>query len=443
MGKVCKIGILILAAALLLAGCSMPTVDELYCLPKRADVDSDLQEVIDEAMAGLQYSAPISGENQQTVQTADLDGDGIDEYILFAKDSTEKPLKILIFSQLAAGYALMDTIEGYGFAFEFVDYANVDDRPGLEIIVGRQVSDQMVRAVSVYRFTSGFSRQLMTASYIKLLTGDMDRDGLENLLLLSPGQDDDSNATAVLFGFRNGQMQRSAEIELSAPVDDLKRVSLGMLADRTPAIYTTAVRDDQTLLSDVLIADDGQIRSVLQGLETTALDNYYIYPEDIDGDGIMELPALWPIPQENENNQYLIRWFTLAADGVQTDKIYTYHNCNEGWYLRFPSHWADRIRIEQEEDVYRFFLFHEEDNEYRELFSVLVLSGPDREERAAQEGYILLYSGDTEVYVATLGEYGLARPITEDELKACFRLIRMDWNSDENWGDNHEESIDP
>jgi len=111
--------------------------------------------------------------------------------------------------------------------------------------------------------------------------------------------------------------------------------------------------------------------------------------------------------------------------------------------LRFPSHWAERIRIEQEEDVYRFFLFHEEDNEYRELFSVLVLSGPDREERAAQEGYILLYSGDTEVYVATLGEYGLARPITEEELKACFRLIRMDWNSDENWGDNHEESIDP
>ena len=101
-----------LMLALLLTGCSMPTLDELYCLPKRSNSDSNLQEVIDEAMSGLQYSAPISGSNQQTVQAADLDGDGKDEYLLFAKDTSEKPLKILIFSEIAVGYVLMDTIEG-------------------------------------------------------------------------------------------------------------------------------------------------------------------------------------------------------------------------------------------------------------------------------------------------------------------------------------------
>lgn len=442
MSKCYKIGILLLAAILLLTGCSMPTVDELYCLPKRADVDSDLQKVIEDAMTGLQHAAPISGENQQTVQTADLDGDGNVEYLLFAQDSDEKKLKILIFSQLAAGYALMDTIEGYGFAFDFVSYADVDDRPGLEIIVGCQVSDQVVRAVSVYRFTSGFSRQLMTASYTKLLTGDMDQDGLVNLFLIGPGQAEGSNATATLYGFRNGQMQRSAELELSAPVDAMKRAALGILEDGTPAVYTTATRNDEMLISDVLIEDNGQILSILNGLETATLDNYYIYPEDIDSDGVLELPMLQEITQ-GEKVQYLVRWFTLSKDGLRVDKLYTYHNYNEGWYLRFSSQWANWIRIELTEDMYRFFLLQEDTEEYAELFTILVLSGPDREEQARQEGLILLYSGDTEVYAAKLGEYGLARPITEEELKACFRLIRMDWNSEESWGENNEESIDP
>lgn len=367
----------------------------------------------------------------------------MEEYILFAQDGSEKSLKILIFSQLAAGYALMDTIEGYGFAFEFVDYADVDDRPGLEIIVGRQVSDQVVRAVSVYRFSSGFSRQLMTASYTKLLTADMDRDGLENLFLIGPGQAEDSNAVAVLYDFQDGQMHRSAETELSAPADNLKRVTLGILEDGTPAVYATAARDEETLISDVLVADNGQLSGVMTGLETATLDNYYVYPEDIDGDGVMELPALQPISQETETFHHLVRWYSLSSDGIPVDKLYTYHNYNDGWYIRLHSDWSTGLWIDQTEDMFRFCLLPEEGTEPVELFAIMVLTGPDREEQAKQEGMIFLYSDDTEVYAATLGEQGADLPITEEQLKACFRLIRMDWNSEDNRGNTDEESTDP
>ena len=91
-----KIFLLILLTALMLTGCGLRTVDQLYCLPKRSQADNDLQTVIDEAMEGLFYSAPLYGENRQPVQMADLDGDGVEEYLLFARDNSEKPLKILI-----------------------------------------------------------------------------------------------------------------------------------------------------------------------------------------------------------------------------------------------------------------------------------------------------------------------------------------------------------
>ena len=137
------------AVILLLTACNMRTVEDLYCVPKRSEEFTNLQSVMDAAMAGLEYSSPLSGEHQQTVQMADLDGDGEEEYLLFAKGSAEKPLKILIFSGDGESYELLDTIESNGSAFDQVEYIRMNDRPGYELVVGCQVSDQVLRSVSV------------------------------------------------------------------------------------------------------------------------------------------------------------------------------------------------------------------------------------------------------------------------------------------------------
>ena len=97
------VSILVLLSALLLSGCAVRTVEELYSLPKRSREFQSLQASIDIAMAGLEYSAPTSGENQQTVQIADLNGDGTNEYLVFAKGTSEKPMQILIFREDAYG----------------------------------------------------------------------------------------------------------------------------------------------------------------------------------------------------------------------------------------------------------------------------------------------------------------------------------------------------
>lgn len=93
-----RILLVLLAAAFgLLSGCALRTVDEMYAIPKRSEEYNNLQSAIDSAMYGLTYSAPVSGEHQQSVQMADLDGDGVEEYLVFAQGNSAKPLQILIF----------------------------------------------------------------------------------------------------------------------------------------------------------------------------------------------------------------------------------------------------------------------------------------------------------------------------------------------------------
>ena len=89
----------LILAALSLSGCAMRTVEDLYALPKRSEEYDKLQSAIDIAMAGLDYAAPLSGTNRQTLQTADLDGDGREEYLVFAKGKSDRPLQLLIFQQ--------------------------------------------------------------------------------------------------------------------------------------------------------------------------------------------------------------------------------------------------------------------------------------------------------------------------------------------------------
>ena len=138
MGKRFSRIVILLLTALLLTGCNIRTVDQMYCLPKRSEADGSLQSAINKAMAGLDYCAPLTGENQQAVQMADLDGDGVSEFILFAKGGTERPLRILIFRYSGNAFYHVDTIESNGSAFDQVEYAQMDGVGGMELIVGRQ-----------------------------------------------------------------------------------------------------------------------------------------------------------------------------------------------------------------------------------------------------------------------------------------------------------------
>ena len=98
-------------------------------------------------MSGLEYAAPVSGDNQQTVQRADIDADGKDEYLVFARGNSEKPLHILVFRMGEDGeYVLSEDVSCNGSSFEQVEYVELDGRPGTDLLVGRRQAQQGQRS---------------------------------------------------------------------------------------------------------------------------------------------------------------------------------------------------------------------------------------------------------------------------------------------------------
>ncbi len=433
MRHIWKMLVMLACAALLLTGCGMRTVDQLYCVPKRSDADMDLQKVIDKAMSGLSYSAPIYGENRQVTQRVDLDGDGVEECLVFAKDNSEQPLKILIFCQLASGYVLMDTIEGYGFAFDFVEYAQVDGQPGLEIIVGRQLSDQVMRSVSVYRFSSEISRQLMTASCTMYTSCDLDKDENVELLLLSPGESEGSDGVLSMYRLEDGKLQRTTVTNISEGVDRVKRVNIGTLADGVPAVFITSLSGDASLVTDIFSMNGEILSPVTQGEPVKALGSYYIYPEDIDDDGAMELPRLTPMPNHplHQRQRYFLSWYSVDKDGKPADKLCTYTNLVQNWYLVIESDWMERMAVVDDTDRSVFYMKEPDDGEYVHIMTIYTLTDSDRKQIVADNQYTVLYEDEAVIYAVKLEEAAAELEISETLLRSWFHIMRTQLNTDE------------
>lgn len=423
--KILRVLAVMLAVSMLLSGCVLGTLDELYCLPKRSEEYENLQAVVDKAMTGLEYRAPSYGENRQFMQAADLDGDGIDEYLVFAGDDSDKPLKILIFCQLASGYVLMDTIEGYGFGYDFVSYAQMDDKPGLEIIVGRQVSEQVLRSVSVYRFTSGFSRQLLSTGYSQIATMDLDDDGISEMFLLSPGASEKNHGTARLYSFYDGELQRSPETLLSASMIGFKMLVPGKLQDGTNVIYVTCASTDQSLVTDIFAMENKQLTTFASAITTDTIHNFYVYPQDIDADDVLELPKIVPLSKVTgeQRQEYMVQWYVIASNKESTLKRSTYHNFLDNWYLDLEGFDVELLSVLQRETECVFYYDGEK------IFSITVLTDADREEQAGQPGRIILYRGETSIYVATVEEHAAAQGM-EWILRNQFHPIRVDVNTE-------------
>lgn len=428
------------ALTISLSGCVM-TVDQMYVPPRRSESYKNLQAVMDEYMAGLSYCAPITGENQQSVQMADLTGDGIKEVMVFVKGSDEHPLKVLIFRLKGDAYEPLTVLEANGTAFDQVEYIQLDGVPGLELVVGRQVSDQVLRNVTVYHFHDGQPEQMLTVNYQKFLTLDMNEDGKSDLFVLHPGRTDTDCGIVELYSAVDGTVARSAEVNLSQPVGQLKRIMTGSLHGGEQAVFVASTVDANTIVTDVYALVDGDLTNVSMsnesGTSVKTVRNYYVYAEDIDSDGVLELPSLIPmrLPTEGrsaEEREHLIRWYALGADGSEYDKRFTYHNYLQGWYMELDEELVGRLCVVPEDTGrFAFCLWDRNYEQLMELWTVYVLTGEDRSNVAAEDGRFVLLKTDSVVYAAFLEEAAISLGITQENLIESFFLIQSDWKTGE------------
>jgi hypothetical protein len=290
--------------------------------------------------------------------------------------------------------------------------------------------------VGVYSYREGKAKLVMSTSYMKYLTCDLDADGISEMLVLKPGVTDAEYGAAALCSIANGVGSRSEEVQLSCPIDQISQIQTGLLSDGTYGVFISGTEEDAGVLTDVLTLSQGDLKNAAldskTGTRMEPLFGFQVYPGDMNGDGAIEMPELVKARDPNGTlNQRIIRWYDLSSQGAETDCLYTYHDFENGWYLELADSWLGALRITREGNAVSFYQENLAEEKVEKIFSVYILTGQNREENAVIENRFTLHKGDNVIYAARLEVASGALSITQENLISSFRLLSQAWKSEE------------
>ena len=439
------VGLLLLLSA---SGCGFsfsPT--DLYSLPQLPEEYTELNSSLNQLLeSGAEYAAPVSGSNIQPVQLEDLDGDGEEEGLAFFRNSAdEKPLKIYIFTAGKQGYEQAAVIEGTGTSIYSIAYEDLDQDGRKELLVGWRVNTDLL-ALSVYTLRSGEPEELVQGtSYVKYAVNDLNQDGLWELVVLRA--DEEGNGIADYYCWQEEEFQLRTSARITSTMAELSqqgKVTVGVLRSNDPALFITCVADGARAITDVLALRGGELTnlvlSAITGVSGEVSRFCSVYPMDINGDGVTEVPRTVTLQGEDADHAVSQRvdWISYDASGTASRVLSTYHDVADGWYLQLPEGWPERVWVGRstspDEIGITFYTDSSREESCVPVLRITALSGSERERLAVRTGRFILGRNDGVIYVGELlkGNQDWKYSVTEDEVRASFSLIGTEWSAGDN-----------
>ena len=435
------IKLLILVGALLcLSGCVFRGTEHLFVLPKSSELYLNLQSKIESVKGGAEYISPLGGGNTQSIQLVDLNGDGIPEAVaFFRKTSDERPLKIAIFQQdEKSEYQLLTKIEGLGTDIKAIEYCDVAGDGVLEVLATWQVTPT-VHTLATYDVSESQGVMLMQSGCTRYITADLNRDGKHEIYLVQIGIGEESATRVEMYMDKDGALEQHAAAPLSEGVLSVVVCEVGVLKNGEPALMITCEYGENFRITDIFAAEENGIKNITFDEATrrseSALRHYTsIAPADIDGDGVTEFPLTRQIPSHPAAGQtesfWQIIWTDFDLQGASTQKLATYHNNTDRWYLVLPSGWDGNITLSRQEytaigeRALVFSYWQGDPNiEPQPFLTIYRLTENNRHIHAEQDNRFLLWSDSETVYAAEFVDCNWSCGLTEETLKELFHAL--------------------
>ena len=436
---------------LVMCGCSLRSPEEMYTLPQPPAEYNSLNKCIQETMVklGAEYAAPLSGDNTQTVQLVDLNGDKVNEAVAFFRvTGDDKPLKVYMFRQDQEGsYSSYAVIEGEGTAIYSISYENLGKGTGAEIVVSWRMSDKVHSLAAYYVGADGVTEWMRTG-YSGYRIMDMDMDNQKEILVLQV--DVTENKSRVeLFDYQDNTMILCASAPMSSGIKSINAVRTGFLRESVPALFVaSAFGGGNGVLTDIFAWQNGTLANVTLDEErgqSLATVRYYnlVSGTDINGDNVLEIPIPEALPVYQKTTVgtaadfWVVDWRQYDINGNAWSVGQTYHNVQDRWYLILPEEWYSRLTLTRKDNtVYneRGVVFSLWRGEYTEPVPFLViyrLTGDSRESRGQIGNRFILETQSDAVYAAEFLDYGWDCGVDRQELRERFHLIKTTWSDDD------------
>ena len=432
MKKFARQTALLIAAAVLLSlsGCYSGGIDQYFSLPQPSEEYLQLQGLIDqEIAAGSEYAAPTGGSYRQSVQLTDLDGDGVDEALVYFRDKSGA-LKIIVYIVVGREYRQVLTIKGEGRAIGSVDFADMNADGRTDIIVAWQIAAGM-NLLSVYSLINWTGELLLSTDSSQFLIGDLNSDGRQELLVVRSVSS--GSYLADMYTFPPEREPQATTAPLSAGILELRRMRMGELSDGMPTLVLESSMENGDLVTDLLVSREGSMTNLTlnrsSGVSETRRSYNLLFSQDIDGDGVTEIPHPQQLYSQGGETNWSIAWYRYDSFGRASTAMTTYHCVSDGWYLVLPQGWETGLTVRREDTVpgERAVVFSRigTDGAVHDLVRIYTITGENRSERARMDRRVILLEENATVFAAERLDSGVDMGMVQQQ----FFRIYSEWSS--------------
>ncbi len=423
-----------------LCGCDAITfnVIELMSPPKATGEKAAIQKLIDtEAGSGYTLKYPQNGNYRSAITTMDYDADGVEEAIAFYLPAGEaQTIHLLIMDNIDGEWTTVGNHISKSTAVDRLLFTDLDGDGVSEIIVGWNTYNNLVKDLSLYMTSAGTSSEIICGTqYSELLCYDFTGNSKEELLLLSLyTADKPASASLITLNDTKNSLYTISEAPIDGDVVSFAKLQTGRVFYGQQGAVIDGITSAGTYNTQLVYYSEYfaslQVVSFAEDSPTNQKErSYAVLSEDIDGDGIIEIPNTFKLRIDDIQTEAvpaaLIYWCEYTATGSM--EINKTQVTSLVYSLRFtvPEKWGDNYPayVNYSTNEITFYEWSD-DNKPGDVILIIKMFTPEAfADGVSAKGFTELARNDSYVYSFITPGLNSSMMLTNEEIMDAFTLI--------------------
>lgn len=421
---------------MLFTGCDIiDSTKEMVAPPELTGEMSMIADALYESV-GTNYDLkyPASGDHRSAIVLEDINGDSVFEAFAFYSTSDDEmtTMHINVICQQGGKWKSVSDQTIVAIGVEMIDFCDLDNNGVQEIFIGWEVNGNNEKQLSVFSFEQNELKQQLIQPYTSFMCCDLDSNG-ENELFVHLLNTAEKANKAMIYNLSDGQMAQTAGCLMDGSIKSAEAPVLSTLSSGQKAIYINEIKGVGAI-TEVLYLLKGELVNPL--LDTVnSFENMLtlraasLKIQDINADGILEIPVASDLPNAVEDGEklYYTNWCSFNGEKLSV-KLVTVVNTVDGYYLTVPNSMVGYLAVlkDIENHERKFYHYDPQNNVLGQLlFTITAIDANDwASNDFDHDNKVEISRNGDVIFVAQLGEGAGAFAITTDVIKDTFYLVK-------------------